>query len=83
MNPSSDHFHTDAVLPSSDHCRTETVLPPRDHYCLETVAPRLSPLCDGGEVFGGGGGGAGLFKFKLPAAEEVGLCLRFTTVRVD
>ena len=38
-NPSSDHFHTDAVVPSSDHCRTKTVLPPRDHYFIETVAP--------------------------------------------
>ena len=54
VNPSSDHFHTDAVyavvpsndhsctetvLPSSDHCRTEAVLPPSDHYCIETVPP--------------------------------------------
>ena len=23
MNPSSDHFHTDAVMPSSDQYRTE------------------------------------------------------------
>ena len=30
VNPSSDHFHTDAVVPPSDHCRTETVLPPID-----------------------------------------------------
>ena len=27
VNPSSDHFHNDAVVPSSDHCRSETVLP--------------------------------------------------------
>ena len=27
VNPSSDHFNTDAVVPSSDHCCTETVLP--------------------------------------------------------
>ena len=27
VNPSSDHFHTDAVMPSSDH------------YCIESVAP--------------------------------------------
>ena len=40
VNPSSDHFHTDAVVPSSDHCRTETVLlPPSDPYCIATVAP--------------------------------------------
>ena len=39
VNPSSDHFHTDAVVPSSDHCLTKTVLPPCDHYCIETVAP--------------------------------------------
>ena len=31
VNPSSDHFHTDAVVPSSDHCRIDTVLPPSDH----------------------------------------------------
>ena len=37
VNPSSDHFHNDAVVPSSDHCRTETVLPPSDHYCIESV----------------------------------------------
>ena len=35
VNPSNDHFHTDAVVPSSDHCRTEIVLPPSDHYCIE------------------------------------------------
>ena len=39
VNPSSDHFHTDAVVPSSDHCRTETMLSPSDHYCIETIAP--------------------------------------------
>ena len=39
MNPSSDHFHIDAVVPSSDHYRTETVLPSSDHYCVEIVAP--------------------------------------------
>ena len=32
VNPSSDHFHTDAVVPSSDHGRTETVLRPSDQY---------------------------------------------------
>ncbi len=36
VNPSDDHFHTDAVVPSSDHCRTEIVLPPSDHYCIES-----------------------------------------------
>ena len=39
MNPSSDHFHTNAVVPSSDYCRTGTVLPPSDHYCIKTVPP--------------------------------------------
>ena len=39
VNPSSDHFHTDAVVPSSDNFRTETVLPPGDHYCTVTVLP--------------------------------------------
>ena len=39
VNPSSDHFHTDAVVPPSDHCRTNAVLPPSDHYCIETVVP--------------------------------------------
>ena len=39
VNPSSDHFHTDAVVPSSEHCRSATVLPPSDHYCINTVAP--------------------------------------------
>ena len=39
VNPSSDHFHTEAVVPSSDHYRTETVLSLSDHYCIETVAP--------------------------------------------
>ena len=38
VNPSSDHFPTDAVVPPSDHYRTETVLPPSDHCCIETVA---------------------------------------------
>ena len=38
-SPSTDHFHTDAVVPSSDHCCIETVLPPSDNYCIETVAP--------------------------------------------
>ena len=33
VNPSSDHFHNDALVPPSDHCRTETVLRP------ETLAP--------------------------------------------
>ena len=39
VNPSSDHFHTDAVVPSSDHCRTETVPPSSDHYGTTKVAP--------------------------------------------
>ena len=45
VNPSSDHFHTDAVLPSSDHCALRQcvciicVLPPSDHDCIGTVAP--------------------------------------------
>ena len=39
VNPSSDHFQTDAVVPSSDHCHTETVLPPGDHYCIDIVVP--------------------------------------------
>ena len=45
VNPSSDHFHTDAVVPSSDHCHTETVLPPIDRYCIETVAPSGDFYC--------------------------------------
>ena len=45
VNPSSDHFYTDAVVPSSDHCRTETVLPPSDRYCIETVAPSGDHYC--------------------------------------
>ena len=45
VNPSSCHFHTDAVVTSSDHCRTETVLPPRDHYCIDTVAPSGDHYC--------------------------------------
>ena len=45
VSPSSDHFHTDAVVPSSDHCRTETVLTPSDHYCIETVAPSGDHCC--------------------------------------
>ena len=45
VNPSSDHFHTDALVPSSDHCRTETVLPPSDHYYIETVAPSGDHYC--------------------------------------
>ena len=39
VNPSSDHFHTDAVVPSSDHCHTEPVLPLCDQCCIETVLP--------------------------------------------
>ena len=46
VNPSSDHFHTDAVVPSSDHCRTESVLPPSDQYCIETVAPSGDNDCN-------------------------------------
>ena len=45
MNPSSDHFHTDAVVPSSDHCRTETVRPPSDHCCIDTVATSGDHYC--------------------------------------
>ena len=45
VNPSSDHFHTDAVVPSCDHCRTETVLPPSDHYCIEKGAPSRDHYC--------------------------------------
>ena len=45
VNPSSDHFHTDAVLPSSDHRRTETVLPSSDHYRIETVSPSSDHYC--------------------------------------
>ena len=47
VNPSSDHFHTDAVVPSSDHCRTETVLPPSDHYCIDIVVPSSDHCCTG------------------------------------
>ena len=47
VNPSSDHFHTNAVVPSSDHCHTETVLPPSDHYCIDTVAPSGYHYCIG------------------------------------
>ena len=45
VNPSSDHFHTYAVVPSSDRCRTETVLSPSDHYCIETVTPSGDQSC--------------------------------------
>ena len=45
VNPSNDHFDTDAVVPSSDHYRTETVLPHSDHYCIETVAPSGDHYC--------------------------------------
>ena len=44
-SPSSDHFHTDAVVPSSDHCRTETVLPPSDQYGIDSVAPSGDHYC--------------------------------------
>ena len=52
VNPSSDHFHTDAVVPSSDRCRIE--LPPSDQYCIDTVASSgdhcltdtVAPSCD-------------------------------------
>ena len=43
VNPSADHFHTDAGVPSSDHCRT--VLPPSDHDCIDTVAPSGDHYC--------------------------------------
>ena len=45
VNPSSDHFHTDAVVISSYHCRTGAVLPPSDHYCIDTVAPSGDNYC--------------------------------------
>ena len=45
MNPSSDHFHTDAVVPSSDHCRTDTVAPSGDHYCIDIVVPSSDHFC--------------------------------------
>ena len=45
VNPSSDHFPTDAVVTSSDHCCTETVLAPSDHYCIDTVAPSGDHYC--------------------------------------
>ena len=39
VNPSSDHFHTDAVVSSSDHYCIETVAPSGDHYCIDIVVP--------------------------------------------
>ena len=45
VNPSSDHFHTDAVVPSSDHCYTQAVLPPSGHYGIETVTPSADHYC--------------------------------------
>ena len=45
VKPSSDHFHTDAVVPSSDHCRTEIVLSPSGHYCIEAVPPSGDHYC--------------------------------------
>ena len=33
--PSSDNFHTVAVVPSSDQYCTETVAPSGDHYCFD------------------------------------------------
>ena len=45
VNPSSDHFHTEAVVPSSDHCHTEALLPPSDRYCIESVAPSGDHYC--------------------------------------
>ena len=45
VNPSSAHFHTDAVVPSSEHCRTETVLPPSENYCIETVSQSGDDHC--------------------------------------
>ena len=41
VNPSSDHFHTSAVVPSSAHCCTETVAPSGDHCITETVSPSI------------------------------------------
>ena len=37
VNPSSDHFHTDAVMPSSDHYGIETVAPSGDHHCIDII----------------------------------------------
>ena len=45
VNPSSVHFHTEAVVPSSDPCRNEAVLPPSDHDCNETVATSGDHYC--------------------------------------
>ena len=45
VNPSSDHFHTDAVASSSVHCRTGIVLPPSDRDCIATVAPSSDVYC--------------------------------------
>ena len=41
VNPSSDHFLTDAVVPPIliIAALTETILPPSDHYCIKTEAP--------------------------------------------
>ena len=47
VNPSSDHFHTDAVVSSSDHCRADAVQPPSDHYYIETVVPSGNHYCMG------------------------------------
>ena len=41
VNPSSDHFYTDAVLPPSDHYCIETVAPSDDHYYIDIVVPQL------------------------------------------
>ena len=45
VNPSSDPFHTDAVVPSSDYYRTKRVLPPSDHHCIVRVAPSGDHYC--------------------------------------
>ena len=37
VNPSSDHFHTDAVVPSSDHYCVDTVAPSGDRDCIDIV----------------------------------------------
>ena len=44
MNPSSDHYLTDAVVPSSDHYCIETVAPSGDHYGIDIVVPSSDHL---------------------------------------
>ena len=45
LNPSSEHFHTDAVVAPSDYWRHEAGLPPSEHYCIDTVAPSGDHCC--------------------------------------